>query len=308
MDAGTEQRHYETCPVCASGIKSWRVKKVGDSQYNIDLCSSCGFAFVNPRPSFAFLLDYYASFGHIHDTSSQAVPTLQSVKLREQKDENSTIDAARIVTTIKDLLTDVNPEKLLDVGCGYGFFSKAALDSGFDVVALELAENEREIAKQMTGLTPHACSFEEFDMPAGTFSVVLMSQILEHALDMNHWMKKANNLLASGGVLAVALPNYSSIFRKVMQENEPYITPPEHLNYFSPRCLSQLFENHGFKVEAILWVSRVPKKAFEKRLPAVARPLLPVVALGASVALKAIDALKLGMIIMSTGGSCARSF
>ena len=297
MDASTEQRHYETCPVCASGAKSWRVKKVGDAQYNIDLCGKCGFAFVNPRPSLDFLMNYYASFGHIHDASSEAVPTLQSVTLREQNDENSTIDAARIVKTVTDLLHDRNQTKFLDVGCGYGFFSKAALASGFDVVALELAENEREIATQMTGLSPHACSFEEFNMPPESFSVVLMSQILEHALDINRWLQKASNLLVDDGVLAIALPNYGSIFRKLMQENEPYITPPEHLNFFSPRSLSRLFENHGFKVEAIQWISRVPKKAFEKRLPAVARPFLPVVTLGASAAFKVIDLLKLGMII-----------
>lgn len=55
-------------------------KKGGDKMYNLDLCNSCGYSFVNPRPSLAFLMDYYSSFGHGHLTgeisSKNNVPDL----------------------------------------------------------------------------------------------------------------------------------------------------------------------------------------------------------------------------------------
>jgi len=84
----------------------------------------------------------------------------------------------------------VTRNRFLDVGCGYGFFSNEALDAGFDVVALELARNEREIAKKMTGLSPVSSSFEEFEYDRESLGVMFMSQILEHALDVNLWSKK----------------------------------------------------------------------------------------------------------------------
>jgi 2-polyprenyl-3-methyl-5-hydroxy-6-metoxy-1,4-benzoquinol methylase len=293
----SEQKQYDKCPVCSSPIKTWRVKSVGNENYKLDLCGSCGYSFVNPRPSLSFLMNYYSSFGHGHDDIGKETPNFKSVLTEEQNDPNSTIDARRLIKTITSLVKNGCSNRFLDVGCGYGFFSKEALDAGFEVIALELAENEREIAKTMIGLNPAACSFEEYECAPESLSVVFMSQILEHALDVNLWIKKSREFLVNDGILAIALPNYGSIFRMVMQENEPFICPPAHINFFNPNSLSRLLENHGFKVEAIQWVSRIPKRTFEKHLPQFGRQFLPVINAVSSASLKIIDALHLGMMV-----------
>ena len=97
--------------------------------------------------------------------------------------------------------------------------------------------------------------------------------------------------------MAIAVPNYGSIFRMIMQEHDPYICPPAHLNFFNPNSLSKLLEKHGFKVERIQWVSRIPKKSFERRLPEFIKLLLPVINVASSVFLKIIDAFHLGIMI-----------
>jgi 2-polyprenyl-3-methyl-5-hydroxy-6-metoxy-1,4-benzoquinol methylase len=201
------------------------------------------------------------------------------------------------VGTIKSLSNNSSYNKFLDIGCGYGFFSKEAQAAGFDVISLELAQNERKIAKDLIKSDPIASSFEEFECPPESLAAILMSQILEHAFDVNGWIAKAHSLLAREGVVAIALPNYGSIFRKVMQEKEPYICPPAHLNFFSANSLSRLLENQGFKVEAVQWISRLPKSAFEKRLPRLGKPLLPVINAASTAVLQAIDAARLGMMI-----------
>ncbi len=177
MTVNSEQEQYEVCPVCSSTIKRWRDKNVGGENYILDLCGSCGFSFVNPRPSLSFLMDYYSSFGHGHVGEKEA-PTLLSVLQQEQNYPNSTVDAKRLIGTIKSLTQSSRNNRFLDVGCGYGFFSKEALNAGFEVATLELAENERAIAKEMTGINPAACSFEEFECAHESLQVVFMSQIL----------------------------------------------------------------------------------------------------------------------------------
>lgn len=130
-------------------------------------------------------MDYYSKFGHRHDYSETDVPDLDSVLTNEQNYPNSTIDARRLVKTIKSMSGSGHRKKFLYVGCGYGFFSREALEAGFEVIALELAESEREIGRELTGLNPAACSFEEFKYSPESFSVVFMSQILEHELDVD---------------------------------------------------------------------------------------------------------------------------
>ncbi|MBK7314427.1 methyltransferase domain-containing protein [Candidatus Aalborgicola defluviihabitans] len=182
----------------------------------------------------------------------------------------------------------------LDVGCGYGFFSKAAQSRGYQVTSIELAKTERAIATQMLGVQPIASSFEAFSGESGKFSVVLMSQILEHALDFNDWIVKAKGLLKENGHLVIALPNFGSIFRYLMQEREPYICPPAHINFFNTRSLSVLLQKHGFQVVERQWITRIPKSALRSRFgDLMGTSLVPF----SKIAASAIDSSHLGMMI-----------
>ncbi|MBF0307165.1 MAG: class I SAM-dependent methyltransferase [Alphaproteobacteria bacterium] len=281
----------ETCPVCRSAIRPWRVKTTGDQAFAIDRCGTCGYAFVNPRPGLDVLTRHYARLGHGREATDA-----RSVLERERTFPNSTVDAARMLATIGALAGGGVGGRFLDVGCGYGFYAARARAAGFEVIALDLAENERGIAEAIGGVTPLACSFEAFECAPGSIRVVLMSHVLEHAFDVQAWIAKAHRILAEDGLLAVALPNFGSLFRLVMQEREPYVCPPDHLNFFDPGSLGRLLAGHGFAVEAVQWVSRLPLTAFEKRLPAL-KPVLPLVGAASWACLRLIDGLRLGATI-----------
>ena len=289
---------YDNCPICNADINRWITKKIDSVLYTIDLCKSCGFAFVNPRPNLDFLMEFYSLEGQ--GKNKNEVSTLASIVDQEKNYPNSTIDAKRMIDMVCKLLNQSESTveyKLLDVGCGYGFFSHEALKNGFEVTALELAAIERKIATQMTGLIPVAKSFEDFQYDGQLYDVVLMSQILEHAFDINLWMTKAYNILKPNGLISIALPNYMSIFRKIMQSNDPFICPPAHLNFFSRKSLSLLLSNHKFKICSVQYVSRIPKNSIQKRLERFGKILPNLISNSVPVMLKGIDSLRLGMII-----------
>jgi 2-polyprenyl-3-methyl-5-hydroxy-6-metoxy-1,4-benzoquinol methylase len=299
---------YEACPVCAAAVKPWRVRRNRFGNFQIDRCLGCGFAFVNPRPTLEFLMDFYANLGFGSSEGPQVVPTKESVLAQEAEDPHSTLDARRLVSKMSDLLPAGAGGKgrFLDVGCGYGFFAREAGERGFEVVALDLATNKRKVCKEITGLDTLACSFEDFAGAPGSFSAILWSQILEHVSDVNQWLTKAHELLAEGGVLAIALPNFSNAFRYVRREKSPYIIPPEHLNFFSARSLGTLLAKHGFKVEAVQWVSKLPRHVLLQRLPALAQPLLPVIQGISGLAFGAMDVLHLGLMLNIYGRKVSR--
>jgi 2-polyprenyl-3-methyl-5-hydroxy-6-metoxy-1,4-benzoquinol methylase len=250
---------------------------------------------VDPRPSHEFLKGYYAQVGHGQPTAQ----SLAEILRRERDYPNSSLDARRMLNTIVRTLEGRSPQyprTLLDVGCGYGFFAREALARGFVVRALEPALVERSIAEEMSGLKPIPESFEEFRGSDGSFVAILMSQILEHALDVNVWIDKANRLLCPGGVLAIALPNFGSIFRLLMQEREPYICPPAHLNFFSAKSLSRLLEKKGLEVREIQCISRLDPKVLLRRIPA-GRFLGRGLALGSRLTLDLFDTFHFGMMV-----------
>jgi SAM-dependent methyltransferase len=293
------ETRLSVCPICDGHPEPWRTKSTSFGLFPIDTCSSCGFGFVNPRPSSAFLMGFYAISGHARGDPSEApVATMADIVETESNFPNSTLDASRMVRTISRILADrTRNYRFLDVGCGFGFFSREAREAGFEVTAIELASHEREVATQMTGVAPHAECFEDFEAEPKTFSAILMSQILEHAQDVNLWVSKANNLLVPRGVLAIALPNFDSIFRRLMQENEPFVCPPAHLNFFTRTSLKTLLERHGFRVTKTQWTSRIRPSAIDKRIPRMARRAVPILGLGSKAILKAVDGLHLGQIL-----------
>jgi 2-polyprenyl-3-methyl-5-hydroxy-6-metoxy-1,4-benzoquinol methylase len=277
------------CPICSSSIVEWKTKVADDQEYKIDLCNSCRYVFINPRPTLEFISNYYANF-HISDEA-------QNANHEVERYSYSVIDAKRIVKNVSMLTNNLKGLNFLDVGCGHGLISREAINSGFNVTALELSDIERDIAFNLTKTIPINSSFEDYSCKAEAFDILNLSQILEHAVDINLWVSKANFCLKKGGLLAIALPNFNSFFRYVLKENDPYICPPVHLNFFSHKNLSKLLDIHGFDVEYFEFISRIPDEAILKRIPKLFHFILPLVKIIVSLIFKIFDLLQIGIMI-----------
>ena len=96
-----------------------------------------------------FIKAHYSKCGH--GTSLKPL-SLESVIAAEVVDPNSSIDAKRMIATIKHLMEGRRnmSGRLLDVGAGYGFFSREAMINNFRVVAVDFAENEGQISRSVS--------------------------------------------------------------------------------------------------------------------------------------------------------------
>lgn len=250
-----KEKDSVNCSICNEDAYFWNTK----NSYNIYKCNNCGFAQVRPVLKVTDIREIYTNFGH-NDVN---IKSLSDIELSEKEYPNSTLDAERIVKKVIQY-NILNRRKVLDIGAGYGFFTKEFLKNGFLVDAIELAENEQRIFKELNSFTPHRCTFEEYNT-SDTYTTILMSQILEHVRDPEEWIKKSNNLLEKGGLLVLALPHFDSIFRYILQKREPFICPPFHLNYFNKKSLTVLLKRNGFKIIKFHTISRIPFKRIFKR-------------------------------------------
>lgn len=253
-----------SCPVCsASKVEHWAVK----NGYVILKCGLCGHGFVSPSPAPEVLADLYSRQAHGGRYGSGTVSHIVDM---ERRFPNSTIDARRMVARISGMLDPVNSRKktvrMLDVGCGYGFTSRLAAMAGFDVIALEPARFERRVAKAVSGIEPLPVAFESYQGDRA-FDIIVMSQVIEHALNVNLWIAKVRHLLNGGGILALAMPNFENIVCVLFRERDPYVQPPQHLNYFTPRSVRALLRQHGFHVVMLEGISRLGPTTVLRRLP-----------------------------------------
>jgi 2-polyprenyl-3-methyl-5-hydroxy-6-metoxy-1,4-benzoquinol methylase len=257
--------HIPSCPACGSPVKKpWLGKEIAGVKFNLDKCCACGTGYVNPQPSAESLKSLYACRGH----GSNSLTSFEQVMISEVEFPNSTVDAQRLVTYAKELLgpCQAGKAKALDIGSGYGFFSKAALEQGFQVIAVNPASAENRIFKQLNGLEPIPRFFEEVDFDTEKFDLVILSQVLEHLLDPFQVLVKVRNLIKPEGVIAIAVPNVDAILIKILKSRSSFLGLPEHIIHFSRQGLSAILQRAGFEVKLHRYISRIPYYSISNRL------------------------------------------
>ncbi len=234
------------------------------------------------------MASYYQDASYSNLTLEQAVQSDLQYYL------NSGHDSLRIVERCTQLTTG---RRFLDAGAGLGMFSKTALRAGFDVSACEPNPNARNVFRQLNGFEPESCLFDKeyADRHRGAFDVVLLSQVLEHITDPEEIVEHIRTVLREGGIAVVAVPHFGSALSRVQGKKDMFISPPEHLNFFSKRGLIALFERYQFRLERIETVSKVNSG---KIRDAVHFPILrDAVWIGLYSVLKVFEVFGMGMVI-----------
>jgi SAM-dependent methyltransferase len=250
-----------TCVACgAMCVSRWCVRQNAHGTFTVYRCSSCGTGFVWPRPSDAFLLSYY------RELPDAEPATLEQLLAAEESYPNAMVDAARICEICA---RESVGSRFLDVGAGTGFFSRAALDRGFRVTACEPHSASRAVFRRMNGFEPHATFLDDAfaDGHASRFDVVLLSQVLEHVRDPAGFIRNAAKVLEPGGLIAIAVPHFGSALSRVQGTRDMFVTPPEHLSYFTRKGLETLLRHHGFEIRRRETVSRIDAARVARRIP-----------------------------------------
>lgn len=128
-------------------------------------------------------------------------------------------------------------DKVLDIGCGIGIFTKLVKDTypscdvtGVDIsdTVIEANKNDRQDIKY----------FEErvggTNLPADSFDTIFSGETLEHLDYPQTLFQEANHLLKHSGKFIVTTPR------------EDAIRSPEHTWYFTQQDIEDLFLNNGF--------------------------------------------------------------
>ena len=135
-------------------------------------------------------------------------------------------------------------ERVLDVGCGYGYFVERAAEhavaSGLDA---NVHAQRRAVAR---GLDVRHGTAEAFaDELAVKFDVVCTFQTLEHIFEVSSFFGALRRMLKPGGRLIVTVPNnepYLERFNKYATFN----TPPHHVGLWNRDSLTAAGRHFGF--------------------------------------------------------------
>lgn len=152
--------------------------------------------------------------------------------------------------------------RVLEIGSSSGFMTKYLQNVlSCKVVSVEISpelahKSKREGNEVVCGdflddeVQSYLKQYEKFD-------VILASQVLEHIVDTSSFFIRSKSLLRSGGYLIVSTANiahWSSRLRLLMGkwEYEEYgLFDREHVRFFTPASLRNVFTKHGFSVDKL---------------------------------------------------------
>ena len=222
--------------------------------YDIMQCQHCGLEQTWPRPSQSELNELYELFYNwVGDSTNYASIRqwfLDSALYRLWLNWDGDISFHLRRGT----------GRLLDVGCNEGRGLAFYASNGFHAEGLEINERAAAIARER-GFQVHTMPLEQFN-PEKPYGVVVLSNVLEHALDPVAMLTQVRRLLSPQGQVWISCPNATSYWRQVFGRHWINWHVPFHLWHFSSQTLKDVLGRAHLRVVDMqtctpaLWIAR----------------------------------------------------
>ncbi len=241
---------HQRCLIC-NGDKFTKVYNYEQNQ--LVKCNKCSFVFFLNIPTTKELTAHYDGYG--------------------RNDYLSEITIKRFNTILDQFEKYRKTNRLLDVGCGIGYFLYQAKTRGWEVYGTEFTDKAVEICSSR-GIEMFQGPLKDAPFTLESFDVIVSIEVLEHINNPQEEVRNFNKLLRKGGLVYLTTPNYNSYLRNIYKKDFPIISYPEHLTYYTAKTLKKLFTQSGFSTKKIettgisftLIKNRIKKNSHEHRI------------------------------------------
>jgi SAM-dependent methyltransferase len=232
------------CPVCSAAAQGAPVVHARTAD-RLVRCPSCATVFATPQPSESELQALYRKEYYSEENTRADV---------DRKEEER---VARVLhlTALKDLLhryphlqlrAGEPPPRVLDYGCGPGYFLAECQAAGFECTGVEFSTLAAAFAEKRFGIRVFTEPERALStLPDGHFTLVTMWQVLEHTRDPRATLKTLIAKLAPGGVFCAAVPSLRCWQYRMQGGRWFNVRNPTHLFFFSRGSLERLLSEAG---------------------------------------------------------------
>ena len=144
--------------------------------------------------------------------------------------------------------------RVLDVGCGSGWFSAALAAAGFETVGIDVAGEAIRRARARCPELEFQIVGEDGELPfaPGSFDAAWLGELLEHVQDCLGVLAAVERVLRPGGQLIATTPDHGRLLRLRLglrrRAFERHFEPrSDHVRFFTRRTLRELLDAADYR-------------------------------------------------------------
>lgn len=146
--------------------------------------------------------------------------------------------------------------RVLDAGCATGEFAHFISDV-YKVSGCDISEDAIKVAKN-TYTDMDNCfwcgTVEQIADRNEQYDAICMWDVIEHVPEPLEVITGMLKHITADGCMIISTPNIGALFAKIMRSKWPFMTPPEHLCFFSKKSFEKMFDQLGVKM--VYWSTR----------------------------------------------------
>jgi SAM-dependent methyltransferase len=144
-------------------------------------------------------------------------------------------------------LTRLRRGRLLEIGCGSGLLLAHFRDAGYEVEGVELSAAAAAVGRERYGLPIRQGRVETLPLERNRYDAVVMINVLEHILEPAALLRRAHDILRSGGCVVAGVPVVDSTHARLLGARWGAVTEaPRHVSIPSFAGTVGLLQRAGF--------------------------------------------------------------
>ena len=205
--------------------------KIENSNSDIYICTNCNHYFLSPVIDEKCILEYYNILNSEYFNYS---PTYSR---RE--------DDLKIVKQVQKIKSK---GRVLEIGCGNGFFLKEFQELGYDCIGIEPSPKAAQFANTVNKLNVKHGFLDSKSFEVESFDIILLMDVIEHLYKPNELIELCNKFLKKRGILVILTGDIESKNAKLWKQKWFYLYSWEHISFFNEKSIRFLLEKNGFKI------------------------------------------------------------
>ena len=257
------------CPICKSNNYSMIIKNchenisLTNNSYTYNYCLDCLVISQDPLPDNESLNKHYKYIDSLNLKKLNSKRGLQiffkiidSYKKRDFK--NLIRKIFKFGENDYSYFKLLNRGNILDLGAGFGLFSIAAKEQGFEVISLEQSNSSFEISKKIgTNVIRSDLNSELAMKYASKVSTITLNHVFEHIVNPLEFLKRLRNNIKQTTKVVIVVPNSSSIWRYIFKEKWYGWDPPVHVHLYNQKSLKIIMNKLGYKIEYLSSLNKI---------------------------------------------------